>query len=40
LKELADCGARAMPRTQDEMLRLLAQETGAINQPQQIDFAL
>jgi hypothetical protein len=40
LKELAECGARPMPRTQDEMLRLLAQETGSINQPQQIDFAL
>jgi hypothetical protein len=39
-KELAECGARPMPRTQDEMLRLLAQETGSINQPQQIDFAL
>jgi hypothetical protein len=39
-KELAECGARPMPRTQDEMLRLLAHETGAINQPQQIDFAL
>jgi hypothetical protein len=40
LKELAECGARPMPRTQDEMLRLLAQGNGSINQPQQIDFAL
>ena len=39
-KELAECGARAMPRTQAEMLRLLAQETGLTHQPQQIDFAL
>src|SRR6266705_2092903 len=39
-KELAECGARAMPRTQAEMLHLLAQETGLTNQPQQIDFAL
>ena len=39
-KELAECGARSMPRTQDEMLRLLAQKTGFTNQPQQIDFAL
>jgi hypothetical protein len=39
-KELAECGARAMPRTQAEMLRLLAQETGLTNQPHQIDFAL
>jgi len=39
-KELAECGARAMPRTQAEMLHLLAQETGLTHQPQQIDFAL
>jgi len=39
-KELAECGAHAMPRTQEEMLHLLAQETGLTNQPQQIDFAL
>jgi hypothetical protein len=39
-KELAECGARPMPRTQDEMLRLLARVNGSINQPQQIDFAL
>jgi len=39
-KELAECGARAMPRTQAEMLQLLAQETGLTHQPQQIDFAL
>jgi hypothetical protein len=39
-KELAECGAHPMPRTQDEMLRLLAQETGFTNKPQQIDFAL
>lgn len=39
-KELAECGARPMPRTQDEMLWLLAQKTGFTNQPQQIDFAL
>jgi hypothetical protein len=36
--ELAECGAQAMPRTQEEMRRLLAGEV--INQPQQIDFAL
>ena len=39
-KELAECGARAMPCTQAEMLQLLAQETGLTHQPQQIDFAL
>lgn len=39
-KELAECGGRAMPRTQEEMRRLLAHEIGATNQPQQIDFAL
>jgi len=37
-KELAECGAQPMPRTQEEMRRLLAGEV--INQPQQIDFAL
>lgn len=37
-KELAECGGRAMPRTQEEMRRLLAGEI--TNQPQQIDFAL
>jgi hypothetical protein len=37
-KELAECGAQPMPRTQEEMRRMLAGE--AINQPQQIDFAL
>ena len=39
-KELAECGARAMPRTQEEMRRLLAGEFTPENQPQQIDFAL
>lgn len=39
-KELAECGGRAMPRTQEEMRRLLARETDATNQPKQIDFAL
>ena len=39
-KELAECGAQQMPRTQEEMLRLLEQEQGFVNQPQQIDFAL
>ena len=39
-QELAECGARAMPRTQTEMLLLLTQETGLTHQPQQIDFAL
>lgn len=37
-KELAECGAQQMPRTQEEMRRLLAGEV--INQLQQIDFAL
>ena len=37
-KELAECGACLMPRTQEEMRRLLAGK--AINQPQQTDFAL
>jgi hypothetical protein len=39
-KELAECGARAMPRTQEEMRRLLAGESAPENQPQQIDFVL
>jgi hypothetical protein len=37
-KELAECGAQPMPRTREEMCRLLAGEV--INQPRQIDFAL
>lgn len=37
-KELAECGARPMPRTQEEMCRLLAGEV--INQPQQTNLAL
>ena len=40
LKELAECGARAMPRTQEEMCRLLAGESDPAAQPQQIDFTL
>jgi hypothetical protein len=39
-KELAESGARPMPRTQEEMRRLLAGESTPENQPQQIDFAL
>jgi hypothetical protein len=39
-KELVKCGARPMPRTQEEMRRLLAGESALENQPQQIDFAL
>jgi hypothetical protein len=39
-KELAERGAQAMPRTQEEMRRLLAGESALENQPQQIDFAL
>jgi len=39
-KELAECGAGAMPRTQEEMRRLLAGECNPVVQPQQIDFAL
>jgi hypothetical protein len=39
-KELAECGAPPMPRTQDEMRRLLAGDSAPANQPQQIDFAL
>jgi hypothetical protein len=37
-KELAECGAMAMPRTQEEMCRLLAGEV--VSQPQQVDLAL
>ncbi|MGH7951873.1 MAG: hypothetical protein ACREFE_08140, partial [Limisphaerales bacterium] len=40
LEELAECGGRIMPRTQEEMRRLLEHETESQNQPQQIDFAL
>lgn len=39
-EELAECGGRVMPRTQEEMRRLLALESEYANQPQQIDFAL
>jgi hypothetical protein len=39
-KELAECGGRAMPRTQEEMRRLLAIGSGVEEQPQQIDLAL
>jgi hypothetical protein len=39
-KELAECDARPMPRTQEEMRRLLAEQSAPTNQPQQIDFAL
>jgi hypothetical protein len=39
-KELAECGSKAMPRTQEEMRRLLESGTGSANQPQQIDFVL
>jgi hypothetical protein len=37
-KELAECGGTAMPRTQEEMCRLLAGEV--VFQPQQFDLAL
>ena len=37
-KELAECGAKAMPRTQDEMRQLLNGEPA--EKPQQMDFAL
>ena len=37
-KELAECGGRAMPRTQEEMCRLLAGEV--VSRPQQFDLAL
>ncbi len=39
-KELAECGARAMPRTQAEMCQLLAGATDVKPQAQQIDLAL
>ena len=39
-KELAECGARPMPRTQEEMRRLLEREIDMANQPLQIDFVL
>jgi hypothetical protein len=39
-EELTECGGRVMPRTQEEMRRLLARESEPQNQPQQIDFAL
>ena len=39
-EELAECGGRAMPRTQEEMRHLLARKREPQNQPQQIDFAL
>jgi hypothetical protein len=38
IQELAECGAKAMPCTQEEMHRLLAGES--VSQPQQIDLAL
>ena len=43
LEELAECGARSMPRTQDEMRRLLEREAdpaGVGGHPKQTDFAL
>jgi hypothetical protein len=40
LKEIAECAAKPMPRTQEEMRRLLAREIEITNQPKQIDFAL
>jgi len=40
LQELAECGATAMPRTQEEMCVLLSGETAPINHFQQMDFAL
>jgi hypothetical protein len=39
-KELAECDARPMPRTQEEMRRLLVEESAQEIQPQQIDLAL
>lgn len=39
-KELAECGAQPMPRTQEEMRRWLARESIIENQPRQMDFAL
>jgi hypothetical protein len=40
IKELAECGAKPMPRTQEEMRRLLARESDPTTQPRQIDLAL
>lgn len=40
LLELAECGAKPMPRTQEEMCLLLVRDTATINQLQQLDFAL
>lgn len=40
LKELAECGACPMPRTQEEMRLLLANKTSPENQSQQIDLPL
>jgi hypothetical protein len=39
-KELAECGAQAIPRTQEEMRLLLARVIAPNDQPQQIDFVL
>lgn len=39
-KELVECAARPMPRTQEEMRHFLAEESAPIDQPQQIDFTL
>jgi hypothetical protein len=39
-KELAECGARAMPRTQEEMCRLLEVESGGSCEQEQIEFQL
>jgi hypothetical protein len=39
-KELAECGARVMPRTREEMCRLLAGASDTKPQPEQIDLAL
>ncbi len=43
LEKLAQCGSGSMPRTQDEMRRLLEREAnpgGVCGNPKQIDFAL
>ncbi|HUZ05874.1 MAG TPA: hypothetical protein VMV89_00135 [Candidatus Paceibacterota bacterium] len=40
LKEIAEGAAKPIPRTQEEMRRLLALEIKLTSQPQQIDFAL
>jgi hypothetical protein len=40
LQEIAECAAKAMPRTQEEMRCLLAREIEPASQPKQIDFAL